>query len=60
MNAPQAKSWTIPAIATAGLIAGILDIASAFVIAVLIGLPIALVVRRFSQKQIINERPFGF
>jgi hypothetical protein len=37
MNAPQAKSWTIPAIATAGLIAGILDIASAFVIAELKG-----------------------
>jgi len=37
MNASQAKSWTIPAIATAGLIAGILDIASAFVIAELKG-----------------------
>src|SRR5437867_12727606 len=37
MNASQAKSWTIPAIATAGLIAGILDITSAFVIAELKG-----------------------
>lgn len=33
MSASQAKSWAIPTIATAGLIAGILDIASAFVIA---------------------------
>src|SRR6266704_5029362 len=37
MNASQAKSWIIPAIATAGLIAGILDIASAFIIAELKG-----------------------
>jgi hypothetical protein len=37
MNASQAKSWTIPAIATAGSIAGILDIASAFIIAELKG-----------------------
>jgi len=37
MNASQAKSWAIPAIAIAGLIAGILDIASAFVIAELKG-----------------------
>ena len=37
MNASQTKSWTIPAIATAGLIAGILDIASAFIIAELKG-----------------------
>src|SRR5205809_5548316 len=38
MNASQAKSWAIPAIAVAGLIAGILDIASAFVIAELKGI----------------------
>ena len=37
MNASQVKSWAIPAIAIAGLIAGILDIASAFVIAELKG-----------------------
>ena len=37
MNASQPKSWAIPAIAIAGLIAGILDIASAFVIAELKG-----------------------
>ena len=37
MNASHAKSWAIPAIAIAGLIAGILDIASAFVIAELKG-----------------------
>jgi len=37
MNASQAKSWAIPAITIAGLIAGILDIASAFVIAELKG-----------------------
>src|SRR5947207_11203434 len=33
MNASQPQAWAIPAIAIAGLIAGILDIASAFVIA---------------------------
>src|SRR5206468_12453450 len=38
MNASQAKSWAIPAIAIAGLIAGILDITSAFVIAELKGI----------------------
>src|SRR5437868_12287432 len=37
MNASHAKSWADPAIAIAGLIAGILDIASAFVIAELKG-----------------------
>src|SRR5438105_6118613 len=37
MNASQAKSWAIPEIAIAGLIARILDIASAFVIAELKG-----------------------
>src|SRR5437870_10545787 len=33
MNVSREKSWTIPAIAIAGLIAGVLDITSAFVIA---------------------------
>jgi len=37
MNASQAKSWAIPAIAIAGLSVGILDIASAIVIAELKG-----------------------
>ena len=37
MSVSRANSWTIPAIATAGLIAGILDIPSAFVIAELKG-----------------------
>jgi hypothetical protein len=38
MNVSREKSWTIPAIAIAGLIAGILDITSAFVIAELKGM----------------------
>jgi hypothetical protein len=38
MNASREKSWTIPAIAVAGLIAGILDITSAFVIAAFKGM----------------------
>src|SRR5438034_10778624 len=37
MNVSHEKSWTISAIAIAGLIAGILDIASAFIIAELKG-----------------------
>src|SRR5947208_10292344 len=37
MNVSHEKSWTISAIAIAGLIAGILDITSAFVIAELKG-----------------------
>ena len=38
MNVSREKSWTIPAIVIAGLIAGILDITSAFVIAELKGM----------------------
>ncbi len=38
MNPSRGKSWTISAIAIAGLIAGILDITSAFVIAELKGI----------------------
>src|SRR5438270_6665079 len=38
MNVSRDKSWTIPAIVIAGLIAGILDITSAFVIAELKGM----------------------